>query len=226
MQADGERHKSSLVDAAGSVVDRVDAPVGPPRQRQSPGVAAASRLSTGRLKGTEFSHSSQPGKLSRLLTDGSDEPVPLDFGGAAGSVIEPAWSPTGQSIAFISESEDGETRSLRMLDTSTGEIYDRRHPACRASRRRLRLVARRRVALVHRRRGPGQRNHGDRPVASRRKREESRAGRQRRNGGSRCQDHQSQSRRQMDEAWRTRCLFQDREDQRSTVSGYGVLRLA
>jgi Tol biopolymer transport system component len=37
-------------------------------------------------------------------------------------VIEPAWSPTGQSIAFISESEDGETRSLRMLDTGTSEI--------------------------------------------------------------------------------------------------------
>ena len=37
-------------------------------------------------------------------------------------MVAPAWSPTGQSVAFISESEDGEVRSLRMLDTRNGEI--------------------------------------------------------------------------------------------------------
>jgi dipeptidyl aminopeptidase/acylaminoacyl peptidase len=49
-------------------------------------------------------------------------PIPLDFSDATGNVIAPEWSPTGQSIAFIAESEDGETRSLNVLDTTNGQI--------------------------------------------------------------------------------------------------------
>ena len=57
-----------------------------------------------------------------IALDGNGAPTPLDFGGIAGRVIAPAWSPTGQSIAFISESEDEGIRSLNVLDTSSGEM--------------------------------------------------------------------------------------------------------
>jgi dipeptidyl aminopeptidase/acylaminoacyl peptidase len=110
-----------IVDATGTVVDRVDAPVG----------AAVTPVASRSRGGPTIDWSPQgdkvlaqlaTGEVFQILADGSDEPVLFDFDGAAGTVIEPAWSPTGQSIAFISESEDGETRSLRMLDTSTSEI--------------------------------------------------------------------------------------------------------
>jgi len=110
-----------IVDASGSVVDRVDAPVGAaatPVARRSRSEPAIDWSPQGDRVLAQFA----TGEVIEIFTDGSDEPVLLDFDGAAGTVIEPAWSPTGQSIAFISESEDGETRSLRMLDTSTGDI--------------------------------------------------------------------------------------------------------
>src|SRR5215211_6903714 len=124
LEADSSGRQASqviIVDAAGSVVDRVDAPVG----------AAATPVA--RRVGSEPSIDWSPqgdrvlaqfktGEAIEIPADGSGGPVSLDFAGAAGKVIEPAWSPTGQSIAFISESEDGKTRSLQTLDIGTREI--------------------------------------------------------------------------------------------------------
>jgi len=110
-----------LVDAAGSVVALIDAT----------GKASATpvtRASDGRQtidwspQGDRVLAQLQPADIVEIAADGDSAPVPLDFGDASGSVIEPAWSPTGQSIAFIAESDDGETRSLQMLDTVTGKI--------------------------------------------------------------------------------------------------------
>ena len=81
----------------------------------------AGKQLTGLRKGTEFSCKFNPNEVLEIALDGNGAPIPLDFNDAAGTVIEPAWSPTGQSIAFISESEDEETRSLNMLETSSGE---------------------------------------------------------------------------------------------------------
>ena len=110
-----------IVDATGSVVDRVDAPVGvtatpiAKRRGSEPAIDWSPQ-------GDRVLAQLATGEVIEILTDGSDEPVLLDFDGAAGTVIGPAWSPTGKSIAFISESEDGDTRSLRLLDISSGEI--------------------------------------------------------------------------------------------------------
>ena len=110
-----------LVDDAGSVVARIDAT----------GKASATpvtRAAHGRQsidwspQGDRVLAQLQPADIVEFAADGDSAPVPLDFGGASGSVIEPAWSPTGQNIAFIAESDDGETRSLQMLDTVTGKI--------------------------------------------------------------------------------------------------------
>jgi Tol biopolymer transport system component len=110
-----------IVDAHGSVVDRVDAPVG------SAATPVASDAGTEQTidwspQGDRVLAQLATGEVIEILIDGPEAPVTLDFAEAAGTVIEPAWSPTGQDIAFISESEDGETRSLRLLDITTGEI--------------------------------------------------------------------------------------------------------
>jgi dipeptidyl aminopeptidase/acylaminoacyl peptidase len=110
-----------IIDAAGSVIDRVDAPVGSeatPATRRSRSEQTIDWSPQGDRVLAQF----ETGEVIELLTDESGVPVSLDFDEAAGTVIDPAWSPTGQSIAFISASEEDETRSLRMLDTNTGEI--------------------------------------------------------------------------------------------------------
>jgi hypothetical protein len=110
-----------LVDAAGSVVERVDVP---------PTVAATPVARNVDVRPTiDWSPQAdrilvqfETGDVAEIPADADGPPVWLNFGDAAGSVIAPAWSPTGQSIAFISESNDGGTRSLQMLDTKNGAV--------------------------------------------------------------------------------------------------------
>lgn len=110
-----------LVDDAGSVVDRVEptsAAAATPVTR-----AAASRRSVDwSPQGDRLLVQFESGDIAEIATDADSEPVPLDFSGAAGTVMAPAWSPTGKSIAFIAESDDGNTHSLQMFDTSSGKI--------------------------------------------------------------------------------------------------------
>jgi WD40-like Beta Propeller Repeat len=110
-----------IVDSAGSVVDRVDAPFG---SAATPVVRRGGSEPTvdWSPQGDRVLAQLETGEVIEIPTDESGAPHVLDFDGAGGAVIEPAWSPTGQSIAFISESDDGETRSLRMLQTETGVI--------------------------------------------------------------------------------------------------------
>jgi WD40 repeat protein len=110
-----------IVDAAGSVVTRVEVPVTPPA---TPVTADADGIQTidWSPQGDRVLAQIQSGDVIEIVPNADSAPVPLDFGGAAGSVVAPAWSPTGQSIAFISESEDEAMRSLNVLDTSSGEI--------------------------------------------------------------------------------------------------------
>ena len=110
-----------LVDAAGSVVERIDAP----------GASDATPVARDAIGRQTIDWSPQgdrilvqlgTGDVVEIPADTEGSPTPLDFGEAAGGVVAPAWSPTGESVAFISENEDGEVRSLRMLDTRNGEI--------------------------------------------------------------------------------------------------------
>jgi Tol biopolymer transport system component len=110
-----------LVNVTGSVVDRVELPA---MARATPGV----RDSTGRQaidwspQGDRVLVQLQTGQVFAVPAEAGGVPVTLEFDGSAGSVIAPAWSPTGQSIAFISESEDAQTRFLELLDVRSGEI--------------------------------------------------------------------------------------------------------
>jgi Tol biopolymer transport system component len=110
-----------IVDAAGSVVARTEVPV-IPSSTPVAGDTIARRTIDWSPQGDRVLAQVQTRDVIEIATGADGAPVLIDFGGAAGSVIAPAWSPTGQSIAFISESGDEATRSLNMLDTSSGEI--------------------------------------------------------------------------------------------------------
>jgi hypothetical protein len=124
--ASSERLSSQvvIVDAAGSVVNRVDVPVG------SAATPVARRGGSEPTidwspQGDRVLAQLETGEVIEIPTDESGAPLVVDivdFSAASGTVIEPAWSPTGQSIGFILESDDGESRSLRLLTTETGEI--------------------------------------------------------------------------------------------------------
>jgi hypothetical protein len=45
-------------------------------------------------------------------------PEPIELGAAGERIVSPAWSPTGEAIAYIAESSDGELRELRVFDTN------------------------------------------------------------------------------------------------------------
>ena len=110
-----------LVDAAGSITKRVDVQ----------GTASATPLARDADVRQTIDWSPQADQILVQLETGDvveipaaadGAPVSLDFGDAAGSVIAPAWSPTGQGIAFISESDDGGARSVQLLDTRNGAV--------------------------------------------------------------------------------------------------------
>jgi Tol biopolymer transport system component len=117
----GQSSQVIIVDATGSVVDRVDAPVGSAATPVA-GHAGTAQTIDWSPQGDRILAQLATGEVIEIPTEASAAPVTLDFAGADGAVIGPAWSPTGQTIAFVSESEDGETRALRLLDITTGEV--------------------------------------------------------------------------------------------------------
>jgi dipeptidyl aminopeptidase/acylaminoacyl peptidase len=116
-----QRSEVILVDAAGSIVDRVEAP-DPGLATPVAGVPEGRHTVDWSPQGDKVLVQFGSGNVVEIPTDKAGPAIPLDFDDAAGAVVAPAWSPTGQSIAFIAESDDGETRSLRLLDTRTGQV--------------------------------------------------------------------------------------------------------
>ena len=110
-----------IVDSAGSIVGQFGAPVGS-SATPVPEAGGISQSIDWSPQGDRVLAQLETGEVIETLVDGGEPPIALDFAGAGGTVIEPAWSPTGQSIGFISESEDDDMRSLRILDIGTGEI--------------------------------------------------------------------------------------------------------
>ena len=110
-----------IVDAAGSVVARTEVPATTLATPGADNVDARQTIDWS-PQGDRVLAQIQARDVIAIAPDADGTPVSLDFGGTSGSVVAPAWSPTGQSIAFIAESDDEEMRSLNVLDTSNGEI--------------------------------------------------------------------------------------------------------
>jgi hypothetical protein len=110
-----------LVDEAGSVMERVDVPATVPATPVTRDADVRPTIDWS-PQGDRILVQFETGDVVEIPADMDGAPVWLDFGDPAGSVIAPAWSPTGQSIAFISEINDAGTRAVRMLDTRTGAV--------------------------------------------------------------------------------------------------------
>jgi Tol biopolymer transport system component len=110
-----------LVDAAGSVAASIEVPV---TAQATPGAQDVTNREAidWSPQGDRVLVQLQTGEVVGIAAEAGSAPVTLGLGGAAGTAVAPAWSPTGQSIAFLSEGEDGATRSLQVLDTNSGEI--------------------------------------------------------------------------------------------------------
>jgi Tol biopolymer transport system component len=57
-----------------------------------------------------------------LPRDDTAEPITLKVDAGTAGVIEPAWSPTGQQIAFLATDESGR-QGLQVLDVSSGDVF-------------------------------------------------------------------------------------------------------
>jgi hypothetical protein len=109
-----------IVDGAGSVGASTEIPAGPQATPTDRDADSRETLNWS-PQGDRVLVQIQSGEVFEIALDGNGAPTPLDFSDVAGRVVAPAWSPTGQSIAFISESEGEGIRSLNVLDTSSGE---------------------------------------------------------------------------------------------------------
>lgn len=56
----------------------------------------------------------------RVTDDGQPERIAFDADGY--DIVEPAWSPTGEAIAFIASRDNGRDRSLRVLNVADGRV--------------------------------------------------------------------------------------------------------
>ncbi len=64
------------------------------------------------------------GKIVDIIVAEDGAPAVLDVGAERGSPIDPRWSPTGETIAFISGNPDGTSRSLMILDPTDGAVSE------------------------------------------------------------------------------------------------------
>jgi dipeptidyl aminopeptidase/acylaminoacyl peptidase len=88
-----------------------------------PGFVEEARAIDWSPQGDRLLLSFQGGTIIVLPVDDDGEPTVLDVEGGDGGVIAPTWSPTGQSIAFLSMA-DGGRRGLKVLDVDDGTVTE------------------------------------------------------------------------------------------------------
>jgi dipeptidyl aminopeptidase/acylaminoacyl peptidase len=119
---EGQRTDVAIIDGAGEIVSRLDGLEAglatPVPGGDGPTVATidwspqADRALVSFLNGATVAFPIGSNDVRTL--------IPPD--GEAGSIVDPSWSPTGESVAFVVASEDDRTRTLRVLDVSAGTV--------------------------------------------------------------------------------------------------------
>ena len=117
----GDRQTSEVVilDLAGEIVAQV-ADLGAIPATPTPGSDDSSETIDWSPQGDRILVSFQSNALVEIDIGEDREPVVLNVDADSGAIVAPAWSPTGESIAFIAERED--ERTLQILDTNDGAV--------------------------------------------------------------------------------------------------------
>jgi hypothetical protein len=118
----GERTDVAIVDSEGEVVSRIEG-LGAGLATPTPGGSTAMAATV--------DWSPQADRALVSFRNGATVEFPIgDDGvrtlippaGQSDSVIDPTWSPTGESVAFIAASDDAGTRTLNVLNVSEGTV--------------------------------------------------------------------------------------------------------
>ena len=121
---EGERTDVVIIDSGGEMVSRLDdlgvAQATPlPDQRGSRPLALdwspqADRALVSFADGSivDFAIGAEEIRAILMPSDGGD------------SIVNPLWSPTGESVAFIATNDDGRSRTLRILHVGNGAVAD------------------------------------------------------------------------------------------------------
>jgi hypothetical protein len=120
---EGERTDVAVIDSAGEVVFRLD----------DLGVGLATHVPGGGPMAASIDWSPQADRGLVSFLNGATVSFPIGSddvrtlippAGESGSIVDPSWSPTGESVAFVAASEDGRTRTLRVLDVGDGTVNE------------------------------------------------------------------------------------------------------
>jgi hypothetical protein len=119
---EGERTDVAIVDSDGEVVSRVEG-LGTGMTTPTPGGSTATAAA--------IDWSPQADRALVSFRNGATVELPIGADrvrtlipptGQSESIIDPTWSPTGESIAFIAASDDARTRTLNVLNVSEGTV--------------------------------------------------------------------------------------------------------
>ncbi|MBA3450467.1 MAG: hypothetical protein H0T18_04565 [Chloroflexia bacterium] len=67
---------------------------------------------------------SENGAIVAFSSNGDQAPIELLGASGDVAVVAPSWSPTGESVAFISAADGERTRTLKLLDVENGAVQD------------------------------------------------------------------------------------------------------
>jgi dipeptidyl aminopeptidase/acylaminoacyl peptidase len=123
-RSDGLQNRDVIVlNASGELITRV-VDVGVAAATPTPGIGAGTQTIDWSPQGDHILVSLPGGQIADIVVSNDGAPEVLTASGARGAVIDPRWSPTGETIAFVLESGDGKSRSLAVLDTRDGALSE------------------------------------------------------------------------------------------------------
>lgn len=121
---DGDRTDVVVIDRSGEIVARLDqlgAILATPTSDERAPTASAIDWSP---QADRALVSFQNGAILAFPIGSDGVATLLPPSGGAGSLVDPTWSPTGESVAFVATSEDGRARTLQVLDARDGTVAD------------------------------------------------------------------------------------------------------
>ncbi len=126
---DGRASSLVVLDATGDLIEEIDLP-GETATTPVPTQTGSSNISVDwSPQGDKILVLAGNGALLTVAAKPDATLEPINLGEANGVILEPAWSPTGQQIAFLRGDPATRTRSLAVHDLRTGETTDLVGPA-------------------------------------------------------------------------------------------------